>query len=159
MDRDGSASMTYHLTEQVNKHNVTTSGESNTRPHHRPAVHRTHLYSEEWKPFEWFEPWDDFTYRNKQVGRPAHLPLLSSLVMKNKLSFWSLCSLTPVVLVFVQISAYLYLHATPKHKYTVYIKHCWLITFYRYRSVERIVYDDSPDTSKRCLCGKVQSSY
>lgn len=69
--RDGSASMTYHLTEQVNKHNVTTSGESNTRPHHRPAVHRTHLYSEEWKPFEWFEPWDDFTYRNKQVHHRA----------------------------------------------------------------------------------------
>ena len=59
--------MTYRLTEQVNKHNVTTSGESNTRPHHRHSVHRTHLYSEEWKPFEWFDPWDDFTYRNKQV--------------------------------------------------------------------------------------------
>lgn len=157
MDRDGSASMTYHLTEQVNKHNVTTSGESNTRPHHRPAVHRTHLYSEEWKPFEWFEPWDDFTYRNKQVGRPAHLPLLSSLVMKNKLSFWSLCSLTCWFL-YKLVHAYL-LYMLLQSINTVYIKHCWLITFYRYRSVERIVYDDSPDTSKRCLCGKVQSSY
>jgi len=63
--RDGSASMTYHLKQNMNGQVVSIDQNNNFKKH--SPLHRTHSFREEWKPFERFDPWDDWSFRNKQV--------------------------------------------------------------------------------------------
>ncbi|KAK3093580.1 hypothetical protein FSP39_017690 [Pinctada imbricata] len=67
--RDGSASMTYHLKENIDRNSVMEIDEDNSPRRH--TIHRTHLYSENWIPYQRIEPLDDFQFRNKQVHHRA----------------------------------------------------------------------------------------
>ncbi|XP_071143218.1 platelet-activating factor acetylhydrolase-like [Mytilus edulis] len=59
--RDGSASMTFQLKEDI-KSTVNVSNSNSSQ------MHRTHSYTEEWMPFDFSPPrWDDYESRNKQV--------------------------------------------------------------------------------------------
>ena len=58
--RDGSASMTYQLKENM---------QETVNVLHSNSMHRIKSYSEEWMPFDRSPPrWDDYDSRNKQVS-------------------------------------------------------------------------------------------
>lgn len=63
--------MTFKLKDPLNENlNVVEHETSAEEKKFHETLHRTHSfhsYTEEWKPFEFFEPWDDYQYRNKQV--------------------------------------------------------------------------------------------
>ncbi|KAL5014576.1 hypothetical protein ScPMuIL_008846 [Solemya velum] len=67
--RDGTASLTYHLKEKFQRQ-VSLLADHDEHSRHQYYTHHAHGYQEQWK---WFErpneeiPWDDYTYRNKQV--------------------------------------------------------------------------------------------
>lgn len=73
--RDGSASMTYMLKDNMRRTVVEVMKDHENGKHKRRPIHRSHSFKEEWKVFEHTDPfgiqWDDYDYRNKQVFHRA----------------------------------------------------------------------------------------
>lgn len=69
--RDGSASMTYQLIENIQR----AVNVSHSNGHH---IHRTHSYTEKWMEFDRSPPrWDDYDFRNKQVHQRSEECILA----------------------------------------------------------------------------------
>lgn len=73
--RDGSASMTYLLKDNMRGTVVELIKDHDCGKHKRHAMHKSHSFSEEWQSFEHTDPlgiqWDDYEYRNKQAHQRA----------------------------------------------------------------------------------------
>ncbi|XP_060563877.1 platelet-activating factor acetylhydrolase-like [Ruditapes philippinarum] len=73
--RDGSASMTYLLKDNMRGTVVELLKDHECGLHRRHTMHKSHSFTEEWQSFEHTDPlgiqWDDYDYRNKQVHQRA----------------------------------------------------------------------------------------
>ena len=69
--RDGSASMTYLLKDNIERAVVELVKDRECGKHKRHHVRRSTSVKEEWRSFQHTDPlgikWDDYSYRNKQV--------------------------------------------------------------------------------------------
>ena len=70
--RDGSASMTYLLKDNMRGTVVELFKDHECGNQRRHTMHKSHSFTEEWQSFEHTDPlgiqWDDYDYRNKQVS-------------------------------------------------------------------------------------------
>ncbi|KAL4217584.1 Platelet-activating factor acetylhydrolase [Mactra antiquata] len=73
--RDGSASMTYLLKDNISRTVFETIKDHEFGKRRQHSIHRSQSFKEEWRCFEHTDPlgiqWDDFEYRNKQVKHRA----------------------------------------------------------------------------------------